>query len=58
MRSSLSRHSVLCRNNGAGHCVATRLCARDKEALSQQCDTALRRGREGHARVTNQVRHV
>ena len=29
----MSRHSVLCRDNGARHYVATRLCARDKDAL-------------------------
>ena len=34
MRLSMSRHSVLCRDSGARHYVATKLCVRDKEALS------------------------
>ena len=43
MRSSMSRHSVLCRDSGARHCVATRLCVRDRDALSRQCSAALHR---------------
>ena len=42
MRSSMLRHSVLCRNSGARHCVATRLCAHDRHALSRQCGITLR----------------
>ena len=51
MRSSMSLHSVLCRDSGVRHCVATRLCAHDKDALSRQCGAALLRNREGQARA-------
>ena len=37
------RHSVLCRDSGARHCIATRLCSQDKDALSRQCGAALHR---------------
>ena len=51
----MSRHSVVCRNSGARHCVTIRLCARDIDTLSRQCGAALRRDREGHVRATNQA---
>ena len=50
------RHSVLCRDSGARHCVATRLCSHDIDALSRQCDVTLRRDREDHVRATYQVK--
>ena len=31
---SMSRHSVLCRDSGVRHYVATKLCALDRDALS------------------------
>ena len=34
MRSSMSRHSVLCGDNEARHCVSTRLCAHNRDTLS------------------------
>ena len=49
---SMSRHSVLCRDSGARHCVATRLCARDIDSLSRQCGAVLHRNREGNGRTT------
>ena len=55
MRTSRLRHSVLCYDSGARHCFATKLCTRDKDALSRQCGTVLHRDKEGHVRVTNQA---
>ena len=49
----MSRHSVLCHDSGARHCVITRLCTCDKDTLSQQCGAALRLDKEGHARATD-----
>ena len=49
----MARHSALCLDSGARHCVATRLCARNREALSGQCGVVLHRDREGHARATD-----
>ena len=51
----MSRHSVLCDDNGVRHYVVTRLCAHDRDALSQQCDATLRRDREGHDHATDQA---
>ena len=56
MGFSMSRHSALCRDNGARHYVVTRLGARDRDALSRQCGAALRRDRVGHACTKNQAR--
>ena len=50
---SMSRHGTLCRDSGARHCVATRLCAHDRDALSRQCSVVLCRDREDHARGTD-----
>ena len=47
----MSRHSVLCRDSRARHCIATKLCVRNRDALSRQCGAALRRNREGHVRM-------
>ena len=49
------RHSVLCDDSGARHCVTTRLCARNRYAMSQQYGATLRHDREGHARAIGQV---
>ena len=54
----MSRHSALCHDSGARHCVATRLCACDRDALSRQYGAVLRRDREGHARATDEARHA
>ena len=51
----MSRHSALCHNSGAKHYVATRLCARDRDALSRQCGTVLRCDKEGHEPAINQA---
>ena len=40
---------------GQGQCVATRLRACNREALSRQCGAVLHHNREGHARATDQV---
>ena len=52
------RHSVLCHDSGARHCVTTRLCTRDRDALYQQCGAALRPDREGHVLAIDQVGHT
>ena len=57
-REFMSRHSVLCRESGARHCVAVRLRANDKHALSQQCDAVLCRDKEGYACETDQARRA
>ena len=49
------RHSVLCRDSGARHCVTTRLCKRNRDALSRQCGIALCHDREGHAPAIDQT---
>ena len=54
----MSRHSVLCRDSGARHCVATRLCACDRDAMSRQCGAALHHNGEGHAPAINQARRA
>ena len=51
----MSRHSVLCRDSRARHCIATKLCMRDRDALSRQCGAALRRDREDHVRTIDQA---
>ena len=53
---SMSQHSALCRDSGARHYVATRLCVCDRDALLQQCGAVLRRDKEGHAHVIDQAR--
>ena len=45
----MSRHSVLCRDSGARHCIAIRLCSHDRDALLRQCSVVLRHDIEGHA---------
>ena len=52
------RHNVLCRDNRARHCLAARLRACDRHALSRQCGALLCRDRECHAYATDQVRRV
>ena len=54
----MSRHSALCHDSRARHCVATKLCACDKDALSRQCGAVLRRDKEGHARATYETRRT
>ena len=51
----MSRHSVLCRDNGERHCIAIRLCTHDRDALLLQCGIVLRHDREGHARTEDQA---
>ena len=55
-REFMSRHSVQCRDSGVRHCIATRLRARGRHALSQQCGVVLCRNREDHARAIDQAR--
>ena len=55
----MSRHSVLCRDSGARHCVATRLCVRDRDALSRQCSAALHRNNVAlHYVTTEKATHA
>ena len=51
----MSRHSVLCRDSEARHCIAIRLCVHDRDALLRQCGVVLRHDREGHARTVDQA---
>ena len=53
----MSRHSALCRDSGARHGVATKLCVRDIDTLSRQCSVVLHRDRPSQARTraTDQV---
>ena len=54
----MSRHSILCCNSGARHCVVTKLCARDRDTLSRQYGSTLRCDREGHAHAIDQAEHA
>ena len=49
------QHSVLCRDSGARHCVATRLCSGNRDTLLRQCGVALHCYKEGYAHATDQV---
>ena len=46
------RHNVPCRDSGARHYIATRLCA--YERVAQQCGAALRRDKKGHPRAIDE----